>query len=208
MADRDKALEDYKAGLSYKEIAKKHGTFESTVKSWASRYWNKDKKIKAARNRAKKLQPKTKKGCNLFDDKNSHKVAIEKRRKGAQPGNINALGHGAPIGNMNSKGHQNALKHGGYSTIYWDTLDDEERAMINDVDTDEEHQLEEQLKLFIVRERRILKAIHILKSKENETGNVEMSSSVFLLLKVRISLQVLVKTTLNLSLLLFVLKKS
>ena len=45
MADRDKALEDYKAGLSYKEIAEKHNVSESTVKSWASRHWNNDKKI-------------------------------------------------------------------------------------------------------------------------------------------------------------------
>lgn len=167
MADRDKALEDYKAGLSYREIADKHGTSESTVKSWASRYWNKDKKIKAARNRAKKTKSKSEKSCNHSAEKKSQKVATEKRHKGGQPGNQNAVGNQGP------------LKHGGYSSVYWDTLDEEERELINDIDTDEEYQLEEQLRLFAVRERRILKAIQKLRNSISKTDEVEISSSVY-----------------------------
>lgn len=167
MADRNKALEDYKAGLSYKEIAEKHSITESAVKSWASRYWNKDKKIKAARNKAKKSQPKAVKSCNLSNEKKSQEVTVAKRHKGGQPGNKNALGSQGP------------LKHGGYSSVYWDVLDDEEREIITELDTDEEYQLEEQLRLYAVREHRILKAIQMVKDRASKTGDVETSSSVF-----------------------------
>ena len=88
MADRDKALEDYKAGLSYKEIADKHNVSESTVKSWASRHWNNDKKIQAARRKAKKSQLKGKKSCNQKSEKKSQKDAPKPR--GAPKGSVNA----------------------------------------------------------------------------------------------------------------------
>lgn len=44
-----------------------------------------------------------------------------KKKRGGQPGNKNALGHGAPYGNQNAVGHgapvgnKNAEKHGLYS---------------------------------------------------------------------------------------------
>lgn len=46
---------------------------------------------------------------------------MEKRKRGGQPGNQNAKGHGAPAGNQNAAGHgapfgnTNALQHGNYS---------------------------------------------------------------------------------------------
>lgn len=46
---------------------------------------------------------------------------MEKRKRGGQPGNKNAVGHGAPKGNQNAVGHGapwgncNALRHGRYS---------------------------------------------------------------------------------------------
>jgi len=47
MADiRNKAYEDFKAGMSYPDIANKHNVSLSTIKSWASRHW-----------RNKKVQP-------------------------------------------------------------------------------------------------------------------------------------------------------
>jgi phage terminase small subunit len=78
-----------------------------------------------------------------------------KRKPGGQPGNKNAVGNngGAPIGN------QNALKHGIFSKIYWDTLDDEERTMLQGMMYDEEKLLEEQIALLTVRERRLMKTI-------------------------------------------------
>ena len=51
---RDKAFEDYKKGMKYKEIAEKYGVSLSAVKSWASRYWKKG----GCNQSGKKLQPK------------------------------------------------------------------------------------------------------------------------------------------------------
>ena len=43
MDNRDKGYTLFKKGLKYKEIAEKLGVPESTVKSWATRYWKKGK---------------------------------------------------------------------------------------------------------------------------------------------------------------------
>ena len=54
---------------------------------------------------------------------------MEKRKRGGQPGNRNAVGHGAPKGNKNAVGHgaprgnRNAEKHGRYSRKHSDTLE-------------------------------------------------------------------------------------
>ncbi len=172
MADRDRALEDYKAGLSYKEIAKKHNVSESTVKSWASRYWNNDKKIQTARRKSKKSQLKGKKSCNQKNEKKSQKDAPKPR--GAPKGNKNAAGNngGAP------KGSKNALKHGGYSVVSWDELSDEERVMAESMeDTDTEDNLHEEIILYTIRERRILRAINSLNAV-TLNGSVEIGTNI------------------------------
>lgn len=83
---RAAAYELYLQGLKYQEIANEVGVTVSAVKSWATRYWKKEK-----------LQPKKHK-----------KVATKKtKRKGGAPfGNKNATG---PPRN------QNARKHGFFS---------------------------------------------------------------------------------------------
>ena len=172
MADRDKALEDYKAGLSYKEIAEKHDVSESTVKSWASRHWNNDKKIQTARRKSKQSQLKGKKGRNQKSAKKTQKDAP--KRRGAPKGSMNAAGNngGAP------KGSKNALKHGGYSVVKWNELTDEERAMAESMqDTDTEDNLHEEVVLYTIRERRLLRAINTMK-EVNLKGNVEISTNI------------------------------
>lgn len=82
------AYDDYRNGMKYKEIAEKYGVTLSAVKSWASRYWKKEK------------------GCNLKKSQ-PKKVAT----KGGQPGNQNAVGHGG----TGPPGNKNAEKHGFYS---------------------------------------------------------------------------------------------
>lgn len=135
MSIRDEAFADWKKKMKYKDIAEKYGVSESTVKSWASRYWKKGKKV--ATKKKKKSQP-----------------------RGAPKGNRNACGNegGAPIGN------DNATKHGGYSKIYWDTLTDEEKDLIDTMPKSEEDLLLDQIRFFSIRERRILQAIDKLKS--------------------------------------------
>lgn len=161
MDTREQAFKDYKKGMKYKDIAEKYGVSLSAVKSWAARYWNKEKdKGKVATGK--------KKGCNQKADKSQPKS------RGAPKGNKNAVGNngGAPIGNTN------AVKHGGYSAIYWDTLDEEEKELIDTAETDEEQLLIQQIQLFSVRERRLMKAISKYRQVEQEKGGLAVSSVI------------------------------
>lgn len=93
-----------------------------------------------------------------------------KRRRGAPKGNRNAVGNsgGAPKGNRNAvgnsggapKGNRNAFKHGGYAAVHWNTLTDEERALIADVAPDCETLLREEIFLLSIRERRMMERIN------------------------------------------------
>lgn len=139
-----KARADWENGMKYKEISQKYGVSESTVKSWASRYWKKDK---SCNRKSKKLQPSKSK---------------KSQPQGAPKGNQNACGNGVP------KGNDNATKHGGYSAVYWDTLTDEERSLIEDMPKDDETLLIDQIKMFSVRERRLLWAIDNIKNAKGE----------------------------------------
>lgn len=133
---RERVLKEYKSGVGPKALAEKTGVSINTIKSWIKR--DKAKEPKGASSK--------KKG------------APQKKKPGAPPGNKNAVGHGAP------KGNTNARKHGGYSAIYWDTLDEEEQAMVEDAPQDEEEMLLQQIMLFDIRERRLMKAINQYKS--------------------------------------------
>lgn len=142
MEKREQAYEDYKKGMKYKDIAEKYGVSLSAVKSWAARYWNKQRD-------KGKVATKNKKGRDQKADKSQPKP------RGAPKGNKNAVGNkgGAPLGS------KNALKHGGYSAIYWDTLDEEEKELIDNMPEDEEMLLIDQIRLLSIRERRLMKAI-------------------------------------------------
>lgn len=87
------AFELWQQGTKYQQIADEVGVSLSAVKSWATRYWKKDKsqnsKKVATKESKKKLQPK-------------------KRKRGGQPGNKNATG---PPGN------QHAVKHGFFCKV-------------------------------------------------------------------------------------------
>ncbi|WP_206458691.1 helix-turn-helix domain-containing protein [Anaerovorax sp. IOR16] len=144
MDKKAEAFKDWKKGVKYKDIADKYGVSLSTVKSWASRYWKKE-------------------GCN----QNKKKVATSNKKlqpKGAPKGNKNAVGNsgGAPEGNKNN------YKHGIYEQVYWDTLDEEEKALIFDMQFEEEQSLIDQIRLLTVRERRLM--MSIAKNKEAKGG--------------------------------------
>lgn len=151
MNARDEGYELWKKGVKYQEIAEKCGVSLSTVKSWASRHWKKQSEKDTATNKKKKLQPTTKKVATEKKD-----AASTKRKKGPPEGNQNAKGNsggGAP------KRNQNNLKHGAYAKIYWDTLDETEQELLQDIPEDEEYQYEQQLALYTIRERRIMNRI-------------------------------------------------
>lgn len=86
MSDKKElAYQDYLDGMKYKEIAEKHGVTINTVKSWKTRYkWSR-------------------KGMHTKEK------SVHTKKRGGQPNNTNAKGHGPP------KKNQNAVTHGFFS---------------------------------------------------------------------------------------------
>ncbi len=144
-------------GMAMVEIAKKLGVSDGTVRSWKNRYGWGSKLKNNKRNVAKK---KSKKGTTL-----------QKRKKGGQPGNKNAKGGS---GNPNPNPPPVMTKHGGYRPVFMDALDEDEQELLNVVPEDEELLLIEQIKLFSIRERRILKAINKYREQKGDTSNEDM----------------------------------
>lgn len=137
---REKAFQDYRKGIKYKEIAKKYGVSESAVKSWAARYWKKE----GYGSGKKKSQPEKK------------KVAT----RGAPKGNRNAVGNRGGAAPAKNK---NAVKTGEFETLFFDALEPEEQLLIDTMPLDKEQLLIQEIKLLTVREHRMLKRIDNLK---------------------------------------------
>lgn len=148
----------YNDGMAMVEIAKKLGVSDGTVRSWKNRYGWGDKSKKNKRNVAKK------------GDKKS--ATLQKRKKGGQPGNKNAKGG---FGNPNPKPPPNATKHGGYVPVFMDALDDDEQELVATVPKDTELQLMEQIQLFSIRERRILKAINKYREQKGDVAVADVT---------------------------------
>lgn len=151
---KEKVLAEYRKGVKPKALSKKFGISINTIKSWINR------------DKSKNAEPVAAAPCKK-------EGAPPEKKKGAPLKNKNAMGAGAPEGN------KNALKHGGYSAIYWDTLDDEEREMIEEIPTDEETLLIEQIQLFAIRERKLMKAIHKYRRIEDgPKGNLALAAAI------------------------------
>lgn len=142
------AHEMYLQGLKLVEIAEKLNVPASTVRRWkCTQCWDKDKKK---------------------ENERSNKKKANARKVGGQPGNQNAKGgRGNP--------HPNTRKHGAYSAVYWDTLDEDEKNMIADIPEDEKLLLLEQIQLFAVRERRIMLAINKYRSMKSDVVVMNVS---------------------------------
>ena len=151
---RAQVLEDYRNGEKPKALSEKTGISINTIKSWIKR----DKARKAS---AEKDAPQSKKG------------ASSNKKKGAPVGNKNARGNrggAAPLRN------HNAEKHGAYSKVYWDTLDDEEFTLIDSMDDDAEWHLITQLQMFSVRERRLMQRIQQYKEVDEKNHGLAVKS--------------------------------
>lgn len=151
---RAQVLEDYRNGEKPKALSEKTGISINTIKSWIKR----DKARKAS---AGKDAPQSKKG------------ASSNKKKGAPVGNKNARGNrggAAPLRN------HNAEKHGAYSKVYWDTLDDEEFTLIDSMDDDAEWHLITQLQMFSVRERRLMQRIQQYKEVDEKNHGLAVKS--------------------------------
>lgn len=91
-------------------------------------------------------------------------------RKGEQCGNWAKKGyevchyHGA--GGGAPKKNKNAVKTGEHEAIWIDTLEDEEKDLLNKITLDKIKQIDNEIKLTEIRERRMLKRIQKLKDSE------------------------------------------
>ena len=143
-------------GMAMVEIAKKLGVSDGTVRSWKNRYgWGKTSK---------------KNKCNVAKESDKKNATLQKKKRGGQPKNQNAKGGS---GNPHPNPPPDRTKHGGYVPVFMDALDEEEQELLATIPEDTELQLMEQIQLFSIRERRILKAIN--KYREQK-GDVSVSN--------------------------------
>lgn len=135
------------AGMKYKDIADKYGVSLNTVKSWKVRHkWDK-----------KSVHTK------------SEKVCTQKKKHGGQPGNKNAVGHGAP------KRNKNAEKFGFFSKY----LPEETVSIIQEMPADPLDVLWDQIQIAyaaIIRAQQIMYVRNIddktVEKIEEKDGNV------------------------------------
>lgn len=118
---------------------------------------NKIRKWKSLDGWESKLHPSSEEGKKKPVERSTKEKGNVPRKRGAPKGNQNAKGG---RGNPNPKPPPDRTKHGGYSAVYWDVLDEEEKELVESVPQDEETLLIEQIQLFSVRERRIMQAIN------------------------------------------------
>lgn len=162
---RDQAFEIWKNSNGEKkltEIASELDVSPGTVRGWKNKD-NWEEKLKGAFQSEKRNAP------------NKKTERSEKKKRGAPPGNKNALGNkggvGGPAGNKYGKGHgpprqnQNALKTGEYKTFWREALDEEELFLLDrhsHIDAIEE--MKEEVLQYSLREMFILNRIKALKA--------------------------------------------
>ena len=114
-----------------------------------------------------------KNGMGIKANRVKKKKPNARKPKGAPRGNKNAAGH-AP---STPKRNKNAETHGAYSKVYWDTLDDEERGMIESMGDSEEEHLLMQLQMFSIRERRLMQRIKHYRELEAENHGLSVKAA-------------------------------
>lgn len=143
------AKEMFLAGKKLIEIAETLGVPEGTVRCWKNRYgWG-----NAALQKDK---------CNVA------------KKRGGQPGNKNAVGHGG----TGPPGNKNAVTTGEFETLLFDCLDLDERRLADAVPADKEQLLLQEIHLLTVREHRMLKRIDDLQKSEEYFDNGELAEGM------------------------------
>lgn len=129
---------------------------------------NKVRKWKSLDDWDGKLHPqKHEKGKKKPVERSTDEKGSVPRKRGAPKGNKNAVGGRGNPHPVNRTPPDRTI-HGAYKAVYLDTLDEEEKDLLDVVPKDEEQLLIEQIQLFSIRERRIMQAINKYRSKESE----------------------------------------
>lgn len=129
----EQAKEMYLKGVKLVEIAARLNLPEGTIRSWKNRQkWE----------------------CNVANAECN--VA---NKKGGQPGNRNAVGNS---GGAAPPGNKNALKTGEFETLFFDTLEEDEKILADLIQPDKQQLLLQEIRLLTIRERRMLRRIEAL----------------------------------------------
>jgi uncharacterized protein YjcR len=157
--DRDKAFEIWSesgGAAKLKDIANQIGVPDSRLRKWKTED-NWDQKIKE--------RSDSNKGALLNSNRSAPK-------RGAPIGSKNAKGHGAPKGNQNAvgnrggpggmPGNKNAVTTGEHESIWFDCLTEEEQALCHTINTDTLAQVNDDIRLITLRERRMMERIRRL----------------------------------------------
>lgn len=155
--NRDKAFDIYKkhsGSISNRQIAEQLGEDEKKIAVWKQRdKWN------------------VVQHSNSVVQQTSTNVVQQKKKRGAPFGSKNAKGHGAPKGNQNAlgnrggrgmPGNKNAVTTGEYESIWFDCLTEEEQTLCYAINTDTLIQIENDIRLSTLRERRMMERIRRL----------------------------------------------
>lgn len=96
------------------------------------------------------------KSTHKWDNERSDKKSERsERKKGGQPGNRNAEGHGG----TGPPGNKNAVRTGEFETLFFNTLNWEEQQLTSMIGLDKEQLLLQEIQLLTVREYRMLHRI-------------------------------------------------
>ena len=110
------------------------------------------------------------KSTHKWDNERSDKKSERsERKKGGQPGNRNAEGHGG----TGPPGNKNAVRTGEFETLFFNTLNWEEQQLTSMIGLDKEQLLLQEIQLLTVREYRMLHRIEALKNAETQQNEEE-----------------------------------
>ncbi|WP_082394257.1 phage terminase small subunit [Bacillus sp. JCM 19034] len=149
-----------KGEAKLKDIASYLGVTSSTIRKWKAQD-NWEDELKGSAPKLKRSAPKRGRTGAPNGNKNA-----EGNKGGPPPGNKNAVGNSggaAPIGN------KNALVTGEYESILFDTLTEEEQIMFGVIDTSPVGQIDENIRVLSIRERRMMERIRSILSGLTET---------------------------------------
>ena len=119
-------------------------------------------------------KPQKKTSATLKKKNEKKSATLQKKKRGGQPKNQNAKGGS---GNPNPNPPPDRTKHGGYVPVFMDALDSDEQELLGSIPEDTELQLMEQIQLFSIRERRILKAINKYREQKGEVAVMDVNRS-------------------------------
>ena len=150
--NRDKAYEIYKLNngeILLKDIAAQLGVKDTQVRKWKSQdKW--EEKLKGT-------LPNKKRNV-------TNKKADESNKKSSKKANSRLTKDSYP--KQSRPNNKNAVTTGEFESIFFDTLEEDELALIENIELEKKKLLKQEIQLLTVRERRMLKRIDSLKDKD------------------------------------------